>query len=206
MLIQISFLCHYVVTRAQVDTKNVTLEKKHTFMLQPITCAPPKVLNCRKSEQTAENLGQNGGQCCLISTNGIQHFQQNTWRPFFGCRTKKRSSWSLIFVEKFCTKSPTKRSGQIWENSGKNLSHPQKFPSPKTMYIYRFSIQIWMVFRGKRNRKPFWVVSVKYDLQNLEIYVSVIFCHVIYWGSLVLGSSNSLQSCVCPSILDNDPP
>jgi len=42
-----------------------------------------------------ENPGKNGGQHCLISKNSAQRLQRNTWRPFFGGRTKKRSSWSL---------------------------------------------------------------------------------------------------------------
>jgi len=34
----------------------------------------------------------------------------------------------------------------------------------------------------------------------------VIFSHVIYWDSLISGSSNGLQSCAWPSIPGKDPP
>jgi len=167
--------------------------------------APPKVLICRKSEQNRWRFGQKWRPMLFDLKNGTQHFQKITWRPILGFHTKRRSSWSLICVDKFFRK-PRKLFEQVWVNSGKNPSHPQKFASPKPMYIYRFSNQIWMVFRHKRNRKPFWVVKLWFTINNLEICVSVIFCHVVYWGCLVLGSSNSLQSCVCPSILDNNPP
>ena len=62
------------------------------------------------------------------------------------------------------------------------------------------------MFRHKRNRKSFWVVKSWFTIKNLEICVSVTFYHVIYWGSLSLGSRNSLQSCAWPSISDRDPP
>jgi len=144
-----------------MDRQNVTLEKKHTFKFQRITwyrnrgCKriPKKFWFVEYPSKIAEKLDKNGGLCCLISKNDTQHLQKNTWKPFFGCHTKKRFSWSLIFVEKFCEESPTK----LWENLGKNPSHPQKFTS-KPMYIYRFSNLIWMVFSHKRNRKPFLVV------------------------------------------------
>jgi len=59
-----------------------------------------------------------------------------------------------------------------------------------------------MVFRYKVILSSKIMIYIK----NLEICVSVIFSHVIYWGSLILGSRNSLQSCAWPSIPDNNPP
>jgi len=74
------------------------------------------------------------------------------------------------------------------------------------MYVYKFSNQNWMVFRHKTKRKPFWVVKSWFTMKNLEICVSVIFSRVIYWGSLISGSRNSLQSCAWPSIPDKNSP
>ena len=133
-------------------------------------------------------------------------FPEKHTKTFFGGLTKKRSSWSLTFVGKFCRQSSTKRYSQVWKIRANILRTPKNLLAPKPMYIYRFSNQNWMVFRHKRNRKPFWVVKSWFTIKNLEICVSEIFSHVIYWGSLILGFRNSLQSCAWPSILDNNPP
>ena len=166
---------------------------------------PQKFWFVENRSKIVENLGKNGGKCCLISKMAPNISRKTHEDLFLDVIPEKglHDIWSLWgnFVGKAHTTFE-----QVWENSGKNPSHPQKFASPKPMCTYRFSNQIWMVFRHKRSRKWFWVVKLWFTIKNLEICVSVIFCHVVYWRSLVLGSSNSLQSCVCPSILDNNPP
>jgi len=84
------------------------------------------------------------------------------WHPTFSEKHMKTFFWMsyqknvfMIFVEKFCRESPTKLFGQVWLNSGKNPSRLQKFACSKPTYIYKFSNQIWMVFRHKGNRKRF---------------------------------------------------
>jgi len=147
-----------------MDRQNVTLEKKHTFMLQRITWYRNR--GCKRTPKNFDlsKIRAKSLKSWAKMAANVVWFQQMApnisrkhMKTFFGCHTKKRYSWSVIFVEKFCRECPTKLFGQVWENSVKNLLHPQKFASPKPMYIYRFSNQIWMVFRHKRNRKPFWL-------------------------------------------------
>ena len=79
----------------------------------------------------AENLGnipdnpcENGAQRCLTSKNGAQGLQKNTWRPVLEAAPEKVV---MIFVEKVCRKKLHKTLfGEVWKNSGKNPSQPQK--------------------------------------------------------------------------------
>jgi len=147
-----------------MDRQNVTLQKKHTFMLQRITwyrkrgsSVPPKVLICRKSEQNRWKGGQKWRPML---------FDFNKWHPTFPEKHTKTFVWrsyqkKVFMIFYLCGEILLAKSHKTFRarlgNSGKNLSHPQKFPSPKPMYIYRFLNQIWMVFRHERNRKTFWV-------------------------------------------------
>ena len=92
-----------------------------------------KVLICQKfwqkpwiSEKISENLGKNRAQHCLISNNGTGDlFLKSAWGPFFWVHTKQ--GLYDICRWKFVGKVAQKRFGQVWVNSGKNPSHPQKF-------------------------------------------------------------------------------
>ena len=72
------------------------------------------------------NLGKNVAQSCLTSKNVDQSLQKNTWRTFLQVTPKKalHDLCGRNFVGKSCTK---KLFVQVWGNSGKNLSRPQKF-------------------------------------------------------------------------------
>ena len=79
-----------------------------------------------------ENLGINGAQPCFTSKNGTHGLRKNTWRPFLGGHTKKKSSWS--FWEKICRKNCTKNfSGKFGEIRAKILRTPKDLPAPTPM-------------------------------------------------------------------------
>ena len=91
--------------------------------------AAPKDLNCRKSGQNSWKSGQNWRQ---------QFFRKTNEDLFFGGHTKKRSSWSLW--EKICRWSCTITFGQVWGNSSKKPSHPQKFSCSYTYVLLHFKL------------------------------------------------------------------
>jgi len=49
----------------------------------------------------------------------------NTWRPFYGGYTKKGSSWSLVFVEKFCSRSLTTFQASLGKFGQKSFAPPK---------------------------------------------------------------------------------
>jgi len=68
-----------------MDRQNVTLEKETHLCYSASSgigsggaSTHLKVLICQNQNKIAENLGKNGGQYCLISKYGTQHFQKNT--------------------------------------------------------------------------------------------------------------------------------
>jgi len=75
--------------------------------------------------KTPEYPDKNCVQRCLILKNGAQRLLKNTWRHFFGVHTEK--GLHDLCGRKSVGKVAYKRFGKIWENSGKNPSHPQNF-------------------------------------------------------------------------------
>ena len=83
-----------------------------------------KILICRKSRQNPWKSGTNGAQRSLISKNGAQCLQKNTWRLFVGGHTKKTSSWTLR--EKLCRQKTQKNFLRKFGEFGKKSSAPSK--------------------------------------------------------------------------------
>jgi len=85
----------------------------------------------------SSNLGKNGAQC-LTSKNAAQRLQKNKWRPFFGGRTKIRS-----------TKVARQCFGQVWEHLGKNFLHPPKI----CLLLHLWSLIIYILLAEKFKAK-----------------------------------------------------
>jgi len=150
-----------------MDRQNVTLQKKHTFMLQRITWYRER--GCKrtpKSFDLSKIRAKSLKRWAKMAAN-VVWFQQMA--PNISRKTHEDLCLEVIpkMIFYLCGEILLAKSHKTFRarlgNLGKNLSHPQKFPSPKPMYIYRFLNQIWMVFRHKRNRKTFWVVLSSYS-------------------------------------------
>ena len=92
--------------------------------VQGLQAQPKKFWLAENLGKSPENPGKNIAQHCLTSKNGAQALHKNTWRPFFGGYTKKRSSWSSwekIWRQKLLKKLFEK----VWENPGKILRTPK---------------------------------------------------------------------------------
>ena len=93
-----------------------------------------------------ENPGKNGAQSCLISKNGVQPLEKNTWRPFFGGHTNKRSLWSLW--DKVCRQKSHKNfSGKFGEIRAKILRTPKNLPASSCSIVIKcFAVRSMNVF------------------------------------------------------------
>jgi len=94
--------------------------------LQP---QPHKFWLAKNLGKSPENPGKNTAQHCLPSKNGAQGLHKNTWTPFFGGYTKKRSSWSL-WEKTLRQKLHKKNFRASLGKSGQNPSYPKYLPAP----------------------------------------------------------------------------
>jgi len=94
-----------------------------------VASALPKFLICWKSEQNPWKSGYKWRPTLFDLKNCTQGLQKNTWRPFFGGRTKKRlhDFVGRKFVGKNCTKNFSGEFVEIWSKILRTL---KTFPAP----------------------------------------------------------------------------
>jgi len=100
--------------------------------VQGLQAHPQKFWVTENLGKNPENPCKNSAQRCLTSRNGAEGLHKNTWRPFFGGYTKKRSSHDLCgrkFVGKSCTKNFSDKFGEIRAES----FAPKNLPAPTPM-------------------------------------------------------------------------
>jgi len=91
----------------------------------------PKVLMFEKLSRIPDNLGKIARNLGKIpknpGKNGAQHLQKNTIKTLF-LEVTPKTGLHVLCTRKFVLKRRIKLFRQVWGNSGKNTSHPPKFP------------------------------------------------------------------------------
>ena len=112
-------------------TDKMSPRKKHIYVTvhqvlweAGVQAHPQKFWFVENPSKIAENLGKIGGQCCLISKMA-PNSSRKTHEDLFWMSYQKRSSWFLIFVEKFCRENPQNVSGKFGKFRAKILRNPK---------------------------------------------------------------------------------